>query len=43
VLVAHSQEKVYFTYAGGPVFKPIPAPAAGVDRGPEAGGTPPAK
>jgi predicted aspartyl protease len=43
VLVAHSQEKVYFTYAGGPVFTPIPAPAAGVDRGPEAGGTPPAK
>jgi clan AA aspartic protease (TIGR02281 family) len=33
VLIAHSQQKMYFTYAGGPVFQRIPAPQVTGDPG----------
>jgi clan AA aspartic protease (TIGR02281 family) len=31
LLIAHSQQKIYFTYAGGPVFQRMPAPQGRTD------------
>jgi hypothetical protein len=35
VLVAHSQRRIYFTYAGGPMFQSSRPPETRKDPGPE--------
>ena len=40
VLISHSRQKVYFTYAGGPVFRSTAAPKPPINLSPPAGAKP---